>query len=977
MNIGTWNVKSLYRSGTAQNLINEVKKYNVDIMALQEVRWTDNGECNIDGYSILYSGRADQRHFEGVGFCLSSTARRSLADLKTYSERIIVITLKCKWFNLSIVNVYAPTEDKEDNEKDLFYSEVQKVIDEVPKHNILMVVGDMNAKVGREINAFGPAIGNESLHETSNNNGTRLVSLALTNGMIIGGTWYPHKDIHKWTWTSPNGRTNNQIDHVLINAKHRNALLDVRSFRGADCDTDHYCTIAKLKAKLKTGGTAKTQKMEHLDTEKLQDKTIKNNFQAQLANRLSVLQTLDDDDKLENLDDQWRELAMAVKDASEVGIGYKPQQKNKQWFDEDCASAVVTRKKVRMLSLQNPNDPDLRQSMIDTRKATKKIIRQKKREFINTELDIIEQDRREGRIRKHYLGINKIKKGYQPRSQMIKDVDGKLLTNPNEVVKRWKEHFEQLLNRPEPPSQLLDDEPIFGPEMEVPEPTIEEVTVAIKFLKNNKSPGSDNIPSEIWKHGGEALHHRMHNLIRTIWQKERIPKDWKDSTIIPIHKKGDKMACRNYRGISLLPSAYKIYTRVLYWRLKEHSEDIIGEYQCGFRPGRSTIDQIFTIRRMMEGHWEFNKSMTSIFIDFKQAYDSIHRPSMWHVMKEFGIPQKIIHLVKACYSDITSSVRCGGRSGESFVINSGLKQGCILSPVLFNLMLEKIMRNITHSPIGITINNERINALAYADDIAVLAEDVQGAEALTASIDEHSRRYGMEISAQKTKIMTLSRNECTYEASCINGMQIDKVAKFKYLGSTITDKNEMDEEIKERLGAGNRCYYSLIDLFKGKRISKTTKLRIYNSIIKPVVTYGCQTWSLTKTQEKKMFVFENMVLRRIVGPVFDPSGGTWRRRHNTEVRETTRQPDIRNYIRCQRLKWAGHVARMEDHRTANKIIHHNVDGRRPVGRPRKDWLRCLKEDVGQFSHPTSDWIGLAADRVQWRGWTRAVMGLEA
>ena len=134
-------------------------------------------------------------------------------------------------FNITIIGLYAPTEDSTDNEKDAFYDKLQGVVDQTQKHDIIIITGGLNAKVGKEIQAYAPAIGKERLRNESNDNGNRLASFALTNNLIIGGTIFPHKAIHKRTWKSPDDRTLNQIDHILINRKHRGALQDVRNFQ--------------------------------------------------------------------------------------------------------------------------------------------------------------------------------------------------------------------------------------------------------------------------------------------------------------------------------------------------------------------------------------------------------------------------------------------------------------------------------------------------------------------------------------------------------------------------------------------------------------------------------------------------------------------------------------------------------------------------------------------------------------------------
>ena len=129
--------------------------------------------------------------------------------------------------------------------KDSFYEELEQVFDHFPRYHMKILLGDFNAKVGRE-NIFKPTIGNESLHQDSNDNGVRIVNIATSKNLVVMSTMFPHRNIHMYTWTSPDGQTHNQIDHVLIDRRWHSSILDVRSFSGADCDTDHYLVVANL-----------------------------------------------------------------------------------------------------------------------------------------------------------------------------------------------------------------------------------------------------------------------------------------------------------------------------------------------------------------------------------------------------------------------------------------------------------------------------------------------------------------------------------------------------------------------------------------------------------------------------------------------------------------------------------------------------------------------------------------------------------
>ena len=131
--------------------------------------------------------------------------------------------------------------------------------------------------------------------------------------------------------------------------------------------------------------------------------------------------------------------------------------------------------------------------------------------------------------------------------------------------------------------------------------------MAINKLKSHKSPGIDEIPAKLIKAGGGTICLEIHKLVTSIWKKEKLPEEWKESIIVPIHKKGDKRDCNNYRGISLFPTTYKILSNILLSRLVPYAKEIIGDHKCGFRRSRSTIDHIFFIRQMLEKKWEYNE----------------------------------------------------------------------------------------------------------------------------------------------------------------------------------------------------------------------------------------------------------------------------------------------------------------------------------------------------------------------------------
>jgi hypothetical protein len=193
----------------------------------------------------------------------------------------------------------------------------------------------------------------------------------------------------------------------------------------------------------------------------------------------------------------------------------------------------------------------------------------------------------------------------------------------------------------------------------VPEPSASEIELVIEKLKSHKSRGIDQIPAELIKAGGKRIRFEIHKLIISIWIKEKLPEEWKESIIIPVYKKGDKTDCSNYRGISFLSTTYKILSNILLLRLTPYAEEIIGDHQCGFRRSRSATDHIFCNRHILEKRWEYNEPVHQLFIDFKKAYDSVRREVLYNILIEFGIPMKLVRLIKLCLTETYSRVWVG------------------------------------------------------------------------------------------------------------------------------------------------------------------------------------------------------------------------------------------------------------------------------------------------------------------------------
>nr|VZI27674.1 unnamed protein product [Spirometra erinaceieuropaei] len=253
-------------------------------------------------------------------------------------------------------------------------------------------------------------------------------------------------------------------------------------------------------------------------------------------------------------------------------------------------------------------------------------------------------------------------------------------------------------------------------------PSEGELADVIRKLRNNKAPGEDGIPAEISKSCVNTLAPCLHEVIERAWRVEVVSDDWGLDILIPILKKGDKTSCENYRDISLIEVAAKIFAIVLIKRFQAVRDSRTRPNQAGFRAGRGCADQIFTLKGILEFHHSYQQPTAVCFIDFAAAFDSVHRESLWRIMALDGVQAKIIAMIKAYYRSTTERALVRNNLSQPFSLRSGVRQGCILSPILFNYAIDWILGRALRESDGVKFApGHRLTDLDYVDDIALLA----------------------------------------------------------------------------------------------------------------------------------------------------------------------------------------------------------------------------------------------------------------
>ena len=372
-------------------------------------------------------------------------------------------------------------------------------------------------------------------------------------------------------------------------------------------------------------------------------------------------------------------------------------------------------------------------------------------------------------------------------SQCVRDEGGRLLRDKGRIRERWVRFFRSLLNSK---SDMLDpDIPKRLPQKPVAgalgiEPTEEEIATAMKAIVNATAVGPDGLPAELLKLGlqqNRTILLELHRLTTLIWREGKVPQQWKYAVITILHKKGDNTECGNYRGMSLVSQAGKVLLKVDARRPSAYCEvkGLLPEEQCGFRSDRSTTDMMFVVRRLQEIGRKAGVSVFMYFIDLQKAYDTVDRILLWRVLTRIGVPPQMIAAIQHFHDGMRACVRPNdGVCSDWLEVEQGLRQGCVLSPLLFNIIfavvLIVVLQRFSEDPAifaelmylkepptsmgpepAVDYIRRAVWGMLYADDACIVSRSPQGLAKMMGIIVEVCRAFALTVSAKKTETMCM------------------------------------------------------------------------------------------------------------------------------------------------------------------------------------------------------------------------------
>ena len=666
---------------------------------------------------------------------------------------------------------------------------------------------------------------------------------------------------------------------------------------------------------------------------------------VEVKNRYEVLQTedansIDEDPESDgNIEKDWSRIQTALTETASKVIPEVKRNARKKWMTDDILSDMDERKEWKDKNEAKYNEVN---------KRIKRKCIQAKEDWFNKECEEIQKLEKKDSRGMHEKVRSLAGKKKTASGSTIRKKDGSLAMETDEILSRWEEYIKELFE------DNRGDKPDLKRNIEGPEITKDEIRAAMKKMKNRKSPGPDEVMIEMLNATEEFGVEKITALANKIYNSGYIPEEMRKSVFITLPKKPGTVECSEHRTISLMSQVTKIILRVLLNRARNKIKDVVSEVQYGFGAGKGTRNAIFITRMLSERAIEVQKDLYCCFVDYTKAFDRIRHPVLVRYLDEAGLDSKDIRLITNLYYDQKAAVKIDNNFSNWVHITRGVRQGCVLSPDLFALYGEQIMKALEDMD-GVKVGGVNINNLRYVDDALVIAESLEQLQALMEVLKDESLEKGLEINIKKTETMVISKKKEVPECKVVlDGKELKQVKSFKYLGSTITEDGKCRNDIIKRIHIAKSNFSTLKPILTNGKISKRTRINLIRTYVWSSLLYGAESWTIDKEMEKKISAAEMWFYRRMLKV-------SWTKRvTNTEILRRVGNPDrLLDVIRSRQLKFLGHVLRADG--VEKLSLTGKIEGKRDRGRQRTKYL-----DQFGISITHCDFIRGSYDRDNWR-----------
>ena len=576
--------------------------------------------------------------------------------------------------------------------------------------------------------------------------------------------------------------------------------------------------------------------------------------------------------------------------------------------------------------------------------------------------------------------IRKCRKGFAPKPSKLKNMQGEVVES-TQRADTMAEYFERVQWAVRPMTDIPTARACLGEVLNVNlgPVTSEEISTAAGHLRKNRATGDDEIPGEFWRAiatEGTAGANWLTAFCNTCWRGKQVPTKWHLARVAAIFKKGQDDECTNYRPISLLCVAYKLFACILLWRLKEAgAEQRIWATQYGFKSRHSTADALFLARRMIEETWDKRDGRLMLLaLDWAKAFDSVSPDALCESLRRFGIPADFIQMVRAVYTDRRFYVQ--ESTGKSCMRDQhfGISQGCPLSPFLFIIMMTLLMHD-AEERLGETFGPTQVpylvtRTLLYADDTLVLEGDERIVKTYMDSIAAIGKEYGLAFNWEKLELLRVRHEGYV---SLRSGSNVKEKESMVYLGGLLAADGRMGSELARRLGAAAADFTHLKVLWQHANVSRAFKIQVYEACVVQKLMYCLHTGCFSKAQLRKLDGFHARCLRQILSIPH----AKYFRISNAKVLATARAVPLSSILLERQLRLFGDVFRKRAGDPLRAAVFDDgsaslrqTPGARRQGHPRQNWAICVRKHALAAAGGEGHLQAVMRDKVRWDGAVR-------
>lgn len=879
ISIGCWNIDNAFTdrsSGricklTLPHIFNTVSDFDIFCLVETHCGPKDSLDDFLPDYKFVESTRPKHpkgpTYSGGIAIGYKNSISAGIKTFKVTDTEIIYIKLLKEFFKLDrdlfIFCVYvAPSDSVYFTQHDSVFDRIENHIAKFSMLGSCLVCGDFNARTQRAddfcsnfISAL-PLDGSNiisdpvppernNLDPKKNSHGKCLLELCKASNMRILNGRFLGDTVGSCTCFSPVAKTPSAIDYMLFSSK----CLDMVDYFQVH-DLTAYSIHCIISTVLITGkyflsdsdswlSTFESYKWCKGDSEKF------NQIIASAEFSKILLDSADPNLSVNNQVTSLSEALIKAADKTKIRkVGGKPKskrRKNQKWFDKDCSALFRHIRKLAKKLHINPNQDTLK-IFHAKKKEYRKLLKRKKIEFKNKLLN--EMDYLHSRNPKEYWKIfDKLKNlDSTPKSCSV-GIDP-LVT-----------YFESLLNK-----KYLSSDPTLDAHMDsfISENkntifnelnfsiSLDEISKAIDRLKINKASGTDLILNEMLKAGKSSLLPILHTIFNRILLSGNFPDSWRCNILSPVYKKkGDKSLPENYRGIAVSSNLCKLFCSVLHERLSKFCSkaSIVPDCQIGYQKNSRPSDHIFVLKSVIDKYLNRKKWLYCCFVDFRACFDSLSRKALIYKLLKNGVGGTFLEVIISMYQSVNYCVKVNNKISETFSSTAGVKQGGVLSPLLFNILVSDLPE-IFDSCDPVMLWDKPLPCLQFADDLVLISSTSTGLQNAIDSLHNYCAKWNLCINTSKTKVLIFNPSGKIIKSVkfSIGGFPLENVHSYCYLGITFSAS-----------GSFSKAWARLYDqarkaLFKFKQIDIRSNVnvafKLFESLILPIITYGAEIWGV-------------------------------------------------------------------------------------------------------------------------------------